>query len=145
MYMPELTKSDPQFYLSPGFSVLLPFSCKIMSNSLQPHGPALYHLPECVQIHVHWVSDAIQPSHPVTPFFSCHQSFPASGSFPMSQLFASGGQSFGASASPSVLPLNIQDWLPLGLTGWTSLQSKELSRVFSSTTIGNHQWSWVRF
>ena len=68
------------------------------------------------------------------------QSFPASGSFPMSQFFTSGGQSIGVSASTSVLPMNIQDWFPLGLTGWISLQSKELSRVFSSTTVWKHQF-----
>ena len=68
------------------------------------------------------------------------QSFPASGSFPMSQFFTSGGQRIGVSASTSVLPMNIQDWFPLGLTGWISLQSKELSRVFSSTTVWKHQF-----
>ena len=72
--------------------------------------------------------------------FSCLQSFPASGSFPMSQLFASDGQSIGVSASTSVLPMNIQDWLPLGWTGWISLQSKGLSRVFSNTTVQKHQF-----
>ena len=74
------------------------------------------------------------------PFSSCPQSFPASGSFPLSQLFASGGQSIGASASTSVLPMNIQGWFPLGLTGWISLQSKRLSRVLSSTTVQKHQF-----
>ena len=68
------------------------------------------------------------------PFFSCLQSFPVSGSFQMSQVFSLGGQSIGVSASTSVLPMNIQDWFPLGWTGWISLQSKGLSRVFSSTT-----------
>ena len=77
-------------------------------------------------------------SSSVTPFSSCLQSFPASGSFPMSQFFASGGQSIGTSASPSVLPMNIQDWFPLGWTGWVSLQSKGLSRVFSNTTVQKH-------
>ena len=73
-------------------------------------------------------------SSSVIPFSSCLQSFPASGSFQMSQLFASGGQSIGVSASISVLPMDIQDWFPLGWTGWISLQSKELSRVFFNTT-----------
>ena len=73
-------------------------------------------------------------------FSSCFQSFPASGSFPMSQFFASGGQSIGVSASASVLPMNIQDWFPLGLTGLISLQSKGLSRVFSNTTVQKHQF-----
>ena len=84
-------------------------------------------------------------SHPtisssVIPFSSCLQSFPASGSFPVSQFFASGGQSIGALASASVLPMNIQDWFPLGLTGWISLLSKGLSRVFSNTTVQKHQF-----
>ena len=73
-------------------------------------------------------------------FSSCLQSFPASGSFPMSHFFASDGQSFGVSASASVLPMNIQDWFPLGWTGWISLQSKGLSRVFSNTTVQKHQF-----
>ena len=74
------------------------------------------------------------------PFSSCPQSFPASGSFQMSQLFAWGGQSIGVSASASVLPMNTQDWYPLGWTGWISLQSKGLSRVFSNTTVQKHQF-----
>ena len=77
-------------------------------------------------------------SSSVIPFSSCPQSFPASGSFPMSQLFASGGQSIGVAAS-SFLPMNTQDWSPLGWTGWISLQSKGLSRVFSNTTVQKHQ------
>ena len=89
---------------------------------------AVHHqLPESTQTHVHRVGDAIQPSHPVIPFSSCPQSSPASGSFQMSQLFAWGGQSIGVSASVSVFPMNIQDWFPLGWTGWISLQSKGLS------------------
>ena len=173
---------DPMDYSTPGLSV--------------PH-----HLLEFVQVHVHWISDATQPSHPllpssfcfrsfpasgflqwvvsslqlhrlqhsrlpcpllsprvcssscplsqwchltilssVTPFSLCLQCFSASGSFPMSWLFASGGQSIGVSVSASVLPVNIQDWFPLGLTGWISLLSKGLSRVFSSNTIWRHQF-----
>ena len=77
-------------------------------------------------------------SSSVIPFSSCLQSFPASGSFPMSQFFASGGQSIGASASSSVLPTNTQDWSPSGWTGWISSQSKGLSRVFSSTIVQKH-------
>ena len=77
--------------------------------------------------------------------FSCLQSFPASGSFPMSWLFASGGQSIGASASASVLPMNTQDWSPLGLTGLISFQSKWLSRVFSNTTVQKHQFFGTQF
>ena len=97
-----------------------------------------HQLLESTQNHVHWVSDAIQPS--VVPFSSCPQSFPASGSFQMSQLFASGGQSVGVSASTLVLPMNTQDWSPLGWTGWISLQSKGHSRVFSNTTVQKKQF-----
>ena len=79
-------------------------------------------------------------SSSVIPFSSCPQSFPASGSFPMSQFFASGGQSIGASASTSVLPIDIQDWFPIGFTGLISLLSSGLSRVFSSTTVGKHRF-----
>ena len=102
--------------------------------------PVHHQLPELAHIHVHWVGDAIQPSHPVIPFSSCLQSFPASGSFQMSQFFASDGQSTGVSASTSVLPKNIQDRFPLGWTGWISLQSKGLARVFSNTTVQKHQF-----
>ena len=155
----------------------------------------LYYLPEFAQIHVHWVDDAIQPSHPlssfssvqfssvaqlcptlcdpmnrstpglpvhhqlpeftqtqvhqwchpaisssVVPFSSCPQSLPASESFPMSQLFASGGQSTGVSALASFLPKKSQGWSPSEWTGWISLQSKGLSRVFSNTTVQKHQF-----
>ena len=92
-----------------------------------------------LQLNVHWLSDAIQPSHPLlspSPTFSLS---PASGSFPMSQFFTSGSQSIRASASVSVLPVNIQGWFPLGLTGLI-LQFKELSRVFSNTTAQKHQF-----
>ena len=109
-------------------------------NHSTPGLPAHHQLPESTQTHVHWVSDVIQPSHPVIPFSSCPQSFPASGSFQMSQLSASGGQSIGVSASTSVLPMNTQDWSPLGWTGGISLQSKGLSRVFSNTIVQNHQF-----
>ena len=85
-----------------------------------------------------WCHPTISSS--VIPFPSCPQSFPQSGSFPMSWLFASGDQSIGVSASASVLPMNIQDWFPLGWTGWISLQSKGLSRVFSNTTVQKHQF-----
>ena len=82
-------------------------------------------------------------SSSVIPFSSCPQSFPASGSFQMSQLSASGGQSIGVSASTSVLPMNTQDWSPLGWTSWISLQSKGFSRVFSSTTVKKHHSSML--
>ena len=87
-------------------------------------------------------SQTCQPtiSSSVIPFSSCPRSFPASGSFPVSQFFASGGQSIRVSASTSVLQMNIQDWFPLGWTGWISLQSKGLSRVFSNTTVQKHQF-----
>ena len=117
-------------------------------NCSTPGLPVHYQLPEFA--HVHRVSDAIRPSsqwcHPaissssVIPFSSCPQSLPASGSFPMSQLFAWGGQSIGVSALASFLPMNTQVWSPLGLTGWISLQSKWLSRVFSNTTVQKHQF-----
>ena len=95
---------------------------------------------EFIQTHVPWVGDAIQPSHPLLTLLLPPQSFPASGSFQMSQLFASGGQIIGVSASTSVRPMNSQDWFPLGWTGWISLQSKGLSRVFSNTTVQKHQF-----
>ena len=85
-----------------------------------------------------WCHPTISSS--VVPFSSCPQSFAASGSFEMSQFLASGGQSVGVSASASVLPVNIQEWFPLGWTGWISLQSKGLSRVFSNTTVQKHQF-----
>ena len=177
-------------------------------NRSTPGLPVHHQLPEFTQIHVHWVADAIQPSHSlsspsppalsqffymifssvqfsrsvvseslrpyepqharppcpsptprvhpnpcplslwchptssssVIPFSSCPESFPASGHFQMSWYFASGGQNIGASALASVLPINIQDWFPLGLTGLISLSSKGLSRVFSNTTVQKHQF-----
>ena len=130
------------------------FSPSVMSSCLQPHGPqhasfpVLHYLLEFAQTNVHWVNDATLPSHPLTPFSYCPQSFPASESFPMSRLFASGGpsggQGIGASASASVFPMDIQGWFPLGLTAFISLQSKGLSRVFSSTTVLKHQFFGTR-
>ena len=114
-----------------------PTLCDPMNHST-PGLPVHHQLPEFTQTHVHWVGDAILPS--VVPFSSCPQSLPTSGSFPMSQLFTWGGQSTEVSASASVLPMNIQDRSPLEWTGWISLQSKELSRVFSSTTVQKHQF-----
>ena len=181
--------------------------CSTLCNPMNHNTPGLpvYHqLPEPTQTHVHWVGDAIQPSHPlsspsppalnlsqhqfssvaqlcldslqpyepqhtrppcpsptsgvhpnsrplsqwchltisssVVSFSSCLQSFPTSGSFQMSQLFTSGNQNIGVPASTSVLPMNTQDWSPLGWTGWISLQSKGLTRVFSNTTIQKHQF-----
>ena len=104
-------------------------------NCSTPGLPVSHYLLEFAQVHVHCIGDAIQPSHPATLFFCCPQSFPASGSFPVSWLFASSGQSTGGSASAPVLPMYIQGWFPLGLTGLISSLSKDLSRVFSSSRI----------
>ena len=115
---------------------------------MNPSTPGLlvhHQLPEFTQIHVHWVGDAIQPSYPCRPLSSCPQSLPASGSFLMSQLFAWGGQSTGVSASASVLPMNTQDWSPLGWAGWISLQSKWLARVFSTTVQKHHIYHQMSF
>ena len=103
-------------------------------NCSTPGLPVHHHLPEFTQTHVHPVGDTIQPSHPLSSPFPPALN-PASESFPVSQLFTSGGQSIGVSASTSVLPRNTQDWFPLGWTCWISLQSKGLSRVFSNTTV----------
>ena len=116
-----------------------PTLCDPMNCSM-PGFPVHHQLPEFIQTHVHRVGDAIQPFHPLLPFSSCPQSFPALGSFPMSQLFAWGGKSIGVSASTSGLPMNTQDWSPLGWTSWISLQSKGLSRVFSNTTVQKYQF-----
>ena len=118
----------------------------VVSNSLQPSGLQHSRLPwpswtgACSNWcpSSQWRYPTISSS--VGPFSSRLQSFPASGSFLVSQFFTSGGQSIGASASASVLPVNIQDWSLLGLTGWISLQSKGLSRVFSNTTVHKHQF-----
>ena len=117
-----------------------PTLCDPMNHSTRGL-PVHHQLPEFTQTHVHRVGDVIQPSHPVFPFSSCPQSLWASGSFPMSQLFEWGGQSTGVSASASVLPRNTQNWSLLGWTSCISLQSKELSRVFSNTTVQKHQFS----
>ena len=110
-------------------------------NCSMPGSPVHHRFPEFTQIHPYWVSDNyLTISSSVVPFSSCPQSFPASGSFPMSQHFETGGQSIRASASASVLPMNVQGWFPLGLTGLSPLLSKGLSRVFSSTTIWKHQF-----
>ena len=123
------------------------FIRSVMSDSLRPH-ESQHARPPCPSptpgIHSkacpssRWCHPAISSS--VIPFSSCPQSLPASGSFPMSQLFVWGGQSIGVSALASVLPMNTQDWSPLEWTGWISLQSKGLSRVFSNTTLQMHQF-----
>ena len=111
---------------------LCPTLCDPMNRSTP--GPPVHHqLLESTQTNVHWVSVAIQPSSSVIPFSSCPQSFPASGSFQMNQLFATGGQSIAVSASASVLPMNTQDWSPLRWTGWISLQSPGDSQESSPT------------
>ena len=123
------------------------FSPSVVSDSLQPHGPQHARLPypsptpracssSCSLSQ--WCHPAISSS--AIPFSSCLQSFPASGSFPRSQFFASGGQSIGVSASASVLPVNTRDWFPLGWTGWISLLSRGFSRVFSNTAVQRHQF-----
>jgi len=121
------------------------FSHSVVSDSLWPH-ESQHTRPPCPSptpgVHPNscasswWCHPAISSS--VISFSSCPQSLPASGSFPMSQLFTWGGQSIGVTASASVLPMNTQDWSPLGWTGWISLQSKGLSRVFSNTTVQKH-------
>ena len=132
------------------------YSCSVVSDSLWPY--ELQHArPPCPsptpRVHPNpcplspWCHPTISSS--VIPFSSCLQSFPASGSFQVSQRFTSGGQSIGVSASASVLPMNSQDWFPLGWTGWISLQSKGLSRVFSNTTVLSPlhfvRFVWIQF
>ena len=122
-------------------------SHSVVSDSLRPYGLQHARLPcpsptpgaysnSCPS---HWWCH-LTISSSVVPFSSCFQSFPASGSFPVSWFFTSGNQSIGISDSASVLPMHIQDWFPLGLTGWISLQSKGLLRVFSNTTVQKHQF-----
>ena len=128
-------------------NVSVHFSCSVVSDSLPPHEPQNTRPPcpsptpgvysnSCPSSR--WCHTTISSS--VVPFSFCPQSLPASGSFQMSQLFSSGGQSIRVSASTSVLPMNTQAWSSLGWTGWTSLQSKGLSRVFSNTTVQKHQF-----
>ena len=126
---------------------MIQFSCSVVSDSLQPHESQHTRTPcpsPTPRVHSNscplsrWFHPAISSS--VIPFPSCPQSLPASGSFPMSQLFAWGGQSTGVSALASFLPKNTQGWSPLEWTSWISLQSKGLSRVFSSTAVQKHQF-----
>ena len=131
---------------------LIQFSHSVTSYSLQLHGLQHARLP-CPSPTPRVYSNSCPLSQfcsrtissSVVPFSSHLQSFPASGSFQMSHFFASGGQSIGVSASALVLPMNIQDWFPLGLTAWISLQSKGLSRVFSNTTVQKHQFFVLSF
>ena len=128
-------------------SASVQFSHSVVSDSLRPHALQHTRLPcpsptpggcsnSCASNQ--WCHPTISSS--VIPFSSCLQSFPASGSFPMNQFFTSGGQSIGVSVSVPVIPMNIQDWFPLGWTSWISFQSKGLSRVFSNTTVQKHQF-----
>ena len=123
------------------------FSHSVVSDSLRPHGlqhtrlPCPFTTPRVYSSSCplsQWWHPTISSS--IIPFSSHLQSFPASGSFPVSQFFTSGGQRIGVSVSASVLPMNIQDSFPLGWTGWNSLHSKGLSRVFSNTTVQKHQF-----
>ena len=142
LYMSIYTDIYTQMFISS-----VQFSHSVMSNSLQPHD-SQHTRPPCPsptsRIHSdsyplsQWCHPAISSS--VIPFSSRLQSFPVSGSFQMSQFFTSCGQSIGASAPASVLPMNIQDWFPLGWTGCISLQSQRLSRVFSNTTVQKHKF-----
>ena len=134
-------------YLTHNLISSVQFSCSVLSDSLRPHEPQ-HARPLCPSptpgVHANpcplsqWCHPTISSS--VVPFSSCPQSFPASESFHMSQLFTSGGQSIRVSASTSVLPMNTQGWSPSEWTGWISLQSKGLSRVFSDTTVQKHQF-----
>ena len=135
------------FFSRYGFFSSVQFSCSVVSDSLRPH-ESQHARPPCpsptsgVHSDSHPLSQWCHPliSSSVFPFFFRLQSFPASGSFQMSQFLKSGGQNIGVSASTSVLPMNIQSWFPLGWTDWISLQSKGLSRVFSNTTVQKHQF-----
>ena len=144
LFSPHLPKSSVQFS---SVAQSCPTLCNPMDCST-PGLPVHHQLPEFTQTHVYWVGDAIQLSHPLLSpspptfnlsqyqgfvfFFVCF--------FPVNQFFTSGGQIIRISVSTSVLPVNIQDWFPLGWTGWISLQSKGLSRVFSNTTVQKHQF-----
>ena len=131
----SLQFSSVQFSHSVVYKILRPHESQHASPPCSSPTPGV-HSNSCASSR--WCHPAISSS--IVPFSSCPQSLPASESFPMSQLFAWGGQSIGVSASASVLPMNTQDWSPLGCTGWISLQSKGLSRVFSNTTVQKHQF-----
>ena len=139
MYNFKLVKTNLYVFQFCSVAQSCPILCDPMNHST-PVLPVHYHLPEFTQTHVHQVSDAIQPSHPLVYFSSCLQSLPASESFPVSQLFAWGGQSTRVSALTSFFPKNTQAWSPLEWTSWISLQSRGLSTVFSNTTVQKHQF-----
>ena len=138
---------NKQWAFTNAFTSSVQFSHSVVSNSLQPH-ESQHARPPCPSptlgvrsdsyLLSQWCHSAISSS--VNPFSSCPQSLPASESFPMSQLFTWGGQRTGVSALASFLPMNTQDWSPLEWTGWISLQSKGLSRVFSNTTVQKRQF-----
>ena len=153
LYVSMIQNSEFSYPVSPTTKVSPPeamssvqLSLSVVSDSLRPHKskharppcpsptPGIYSDSCPLSRWYHWTI-----SSSVVPFSSCPQSLPAPGPFPMRQLFASGGQSIGVSASASVLPMNTSDWSPLGWTGWISLQSKGLSRVFSNATVQKHQ------
>ena len=147
-------ESSRKTYISALLTMPKPWLCSVHCSSVtqlcltlcdqrdcsMPGFPVHHQLAEHAQNHVHQVGElpTISTSS-VVPFSSCLQSFPASGSFPMTQFFTSGGQSIGVSSSASIFPMNIQDWFPLGLTSLISLKSKGLSKVFSITTVQKHQ------
>ena len=143
------SKNCESLYSTPVICIIssVQFSLSVVYSSLRPHGLQHARLPcpsptpgacsnSCLSSR--WCHPSISSS--VVPFFSCPQSFPASGSFQMSQFFTSGGQSTGVSGSASILPPKIQDWFPLRLTGLLSMLSKGISRVFSNTTVQKHQF-----
>ena len=150
-WVPYRTLNSPRTFPK-SMLISVQFSHSVMADSLRPHEPQ-HARPPCPSstpgVHPNlcpsswWCHPTISSS--VVPFSSCPQSFPASGSFQMTQLFASGGQSIGVSASTTVLPMNTQAWSPLGWTGWISLQSKGLSRAFSNTTVQKHQFFFFFF
>ena len=127
LFVLNLFSSVQSFQSCPSLWIIL--DCSMPGFSIH------HQLPRLTQAHVHRLGDATDPSHPVLPFSFCLQSFLTSGSFPMSQFFTSYGQIIGASASASILLVNIQDWFYLAWTGLISLQSKGLSRVFSNTIV----------
>ena len=118
-------------------------ACPILCDPMDcntPGFPVHHQLPELAQTHVYWVSDVIQPSHSLASLLLLPSIFPSISVFSMNHFFSSGGQSIGASATASVLPMNDQNWFPLGLIGWISLLFKELARVFSNTTVQKYQF-----
>ena len=140
------------FVIEPHFSLMVGVYCcfcsvaklgSIICDTMDCSMPGLsvhHYLPEFAQTHVHWVSDAIQPSHPLSPLAPLMLSFPSIRVFSSDSALHIRWRNYWNWASASVLPMNIQDWFPLGLTGWISLQSKGLSRIFSSTTVQKHQF-----